>query len=179
LISAQVDLNAADKNGWTPLYYLLFYAFCDEQEDEEGLKEADIQAIAEKKTGLFKMLIDAGADVKATDKKGNTLLHYIVLPPDDTIQGWSIDLDYETRGNHRLFSRQLIELLVENGVSLSDKNNEGETPLDWATQGSSQRSSRRGRGGGMGGMGGAVQERSMFELPTPVMPSNAADMLSF
>jgi len=134
-----------------------------------------VYAIAMGHAEIGKILLDAGADVKATDKKGNTLLHYIVLPPNDTIQGWGIDLDYETRGNHRLFSRQLIELLVENGVSLSDKNNEGETPLDWATQGSSQHSSRRSQSGGYGGRGGAVPE--MMRMPT--LPGNAADMLSF
>jgi len=177
LIAAKVDLNAADENGWTPLFYLLFYAFCDDQEDEEELTESQMQAIAERKIALFKMLTDAGADVKIADQKGNTLLHYIVQPPGDAIKGWNIDLDYETRGVHRLFSRQLIEFLVEKGVSLSDKNKDGETPLDWATQGPSGRTSRGGMGG-MGGMGGADSSRRM-QVPIPSLPSGAADLLSF
>jgi len=170
LIAAQVDVNAADQNGWTPLFYLLFYSFCDRQEYEKGLKEADIQAIAEKKIGLFKMLIDAGADAKAADKKGNTLLHYIVLPPyNATIEHWDINLGYETRGNHRLFSRLLIEFLVEKGASLSDKNNDGETPLDWATQGSSQ---HRG-----GGRGSGMNDNDAFRanLINPVLPTPMPD----
>jgi ankyrin repeat protein len=81
LIAAKVDLNAADENGWTPLYYLLFYAFIDQQEDAEGIKEPEIKAIAEKKIGLFKMFIKAGAKVKVADKRGNTLLHYVVQSP--------------------------------------------------------------------------------------------------
>lgn len=154
LIASKADLNAADENGWTPLYYLLFYAFLDDQEYNEEIKEAEIKAIAEKKIGLFKMLIKAGAKVKVADKKGNTLLHYVVRSPDVEITKGAncAELIYDTRGNHRLFSRQLIELLIENGASLSDENKDGETPLDWATEGP-----RVGSGGygGMGGYGGA------------------------
>ncbi|MCL2710324.1 MAG: ankyrin repeat domain-containing protein [Planctomycetaceae bacterium] len=163
LIASKVDLNAADDNGWTPLYYLLFYAFLDQQEDEEGLTEMEIMAIAEKKIGLFKMLIDAGAKVKVADKKGNTLLHYVVRCPGGEIEKYprSLYLNYETRGNRRFFSRQLVELLIENGASLSDENNTGETPLDWATQGgatsgTAPRSGGGFGGGGMGGYGGAL-----------------------
>ena len=156
LIASKVDVNAADKNGWTPLYYLLFYCFLDEQEDEEGLKETEITAIADKKIALFKMLIEAGADVKVADKRGNTLLHYVVRAPDDILDKSPTSgvLDYDTRGNHRLLSRRLIELLIEKGVSLSDENNDGESPLDWATQGTSSRGASGM--GGMGGFGGAV-----------------------
>ena len=161
LIESKVDLNAADENGWTPLYYLLFYAYLDQQEDETE-RELEHRAIADKKIGLFKMLIDAGAKVKVADQQGNTLLHYVVRSPGGTIEKYPADLylDYETRGNRRFFSRQLVELLIENGASLSDENNAGETPLDWATQGgaTSGTSPRSGGGwgggGGMGGMGG-------------------------
>ena len=165
LIAAKVDLNAADENGWTPLYYLMFYAFLDMQEYEEGLKEEDIKAIAEKKIDLFKMFIKAGAKVKVADKQGNTLLHYVVQPPGEMIEPFDISLDYDTRGNHRLFSRQLIELLIENGASLSDENKAGETPLDWATLGS------RVSYGGMGGYGGGGYGGTTIPPPQPPMPS--------
>ena len=59
--------------------------------------------------------------------------------------------EYDARGFHCLFSRQLIELLLESGLTLSDENNDGETPLDWAT-GASMAS--RSGGGGYGGFGG-------------------------
>jgi ankyrin repeat protein len=147
-IEAEVDLNSADESGWTPLFYLLFYCFLDEPENAWGLSEVEIQAMADKKIALFNMFIEAGADVTTADRHGNTLLHYVVQAPFDSIDKgrFQIELVYDTRGIHRLFSRQLIELLIENGLSLTDENNDGETPLDWATQG--------GRGGMMGGMGG-------------------------
>lgn len=170
-LAAKVDLKAADENGWTPLFYLLFYTFLDEEEEADDLKEDEIKAIAEKKIGLFKRLIAAGADVKTPDKLGNTLLHYTVSPPESSIEkgDFSVELDYDTRGNHRFFSRQLIELLIAGGASLSDENNEGETPLDWATQGSGA-----ARRGGMGGMGGGFGS----DFGGGNTPS-AADMLNF
>ena len=134
---------------WTPLYYSLFYCFLDVQEYENGLKEEDIKAIADKKIALFKKFIEAGAKVKTVDKRGNTLLHYVVSSPPDTIDKgeFQVELMYDSRGSHRLVSRQLIELLLEHGLTLSDENNDGETPLDWATGGGAARL------GGMGGMG--------------------------
>ena len=155
LITAKVDMNAADKNGWTPLYYLLFYCFLDHPLFEEALDETKIKAIADRKIALFNIFIEAGAQVKTADKKGNTLLHYVVQCPGGTIDKGRFDIDllYDARGFHRLFSRQLIELLLEHGLTLSDENNDGETPLDWATGAST--ASRGGMGmGGMGGMGG-------------------------
>jgi ankyrin repeat protein len=137
LIAAKVDVNSADESGWTPLYYLLFYCFLDRQEYESGLKEPEIKAIADKKIALFQKLIEAGAKVKVADKQGNTLLHYVVQSPGGNISkgGFDVGLNYDSRGNHRLFGRQLIELLLEHGASLSDENKASETPLDWATRG--------------------------------------------
>jgi hypothetical protein len=91
----------------------------------------------------------------------------------------AVVLDYETRGINRLFSRQLIELLLENGASLSDENNDGETPLDWATgRANTARRSGSGGTGGMGGMGGGMAmplspaPRSTVERDSAVQPSS-------
>ena len=184
LIAADVDLNAADENGWTPLYYLLFYCFLDEPEDAWELSETQIRAIADKKIALFNMFIEAGAEVKTADKNGNTLLHYVVQSPLDSISKgrFQIDLIYDSRGIHRLFGRQLIELLLENGLSLTDENNDGETPLDWA-QGSRlgmMGGSGMGGMGGMGGFGGGGMGGSAIVPPPMSLPSlSPASSLGF
>jgi hypothetical protein len=143
--------------------------------DEDIATEAEFKAVteknAEKKIGLFKLLIDAGAKVKVADKRGNTLLHYVVQPPNERLDYATddgiIDLDYDTRGIHRLFSRQLIELLIANGASLSDENKNGETPLDWATQGPCYASYGGGQwGGAMGDYGGGGMGSNGFGSTT-------------
>ncbi len=177
-IDANVDLNARDDNGWTPLNYLLFYSLLDFRENESRLKEEDIRKIAESKVELFKTLIDAGATVKTADKDGNTLLHYLVSAPGTTLEkgGYSFPLNYDPRGKHRTFSRMLIELLIEKGASLNDENKEGETPLDWATRG--PRFQNNGKIDVFApGPSRELRERAITPVPMPSNPSEAADML--
>ncbi len=137
LVAAKIDLNAKDKNGWTPLNYLLFYALLDGRENKPGLKEEAIKELAQSKIELFKTLIEAGATVKTADKDGNTLLHYAVGAPGTVLQkgDFNFPLNYDARGRHRVFCRLLVELLLEKGASLNDENKAGETPFDWAMRG--------------------------------------------
>jgi len=140
----------------------------------------------DRRIALFRKLIEAGADVKQTDKEGNTLLHYAASATGETIRKGNFDicLEYETGGENRDFCRKLMELLVGHGASISAENKDGETPYDWARQGGPGKSrsfSSGGMGGGMGGYGGGYGGESSKPFPrmTPMPSSNAeaVDML--
>ena len=214
-----VDINAQDKNGWSALNYLLFTMFmcheiaqnddADDLDDGEVEEEIDDDEIVtepvseskddadakskfdDRRIALFTKLIEAGADVKQADKKGNTLLHYAASATGEAIQKghFNIRLQYETGGANRNFCRKLMELLVENGASIATENNDGETPYDWARQGGPMKAQRGGMGGhgGMGGYGGgggeteaATPRPAMQVPPATTMPSSgksAVDMM--
>lgn len=157
-IEKKVDLNLRDKHGWTPLNYYLFWSLIDRSEYDGELKEEEINKIAEQKMELFKKLVEAGADVKIKDKKGNNLLHYVVGSPKTRfLRGrYELDLSYETRGKHRQYTRQLLEFLLSKEVSLSEENNDGETPFDWAMRNSRDNEDHRPTGNSnYGGIGGS------------------------
>ena len=62
----------------------------------------------------IEFLLNNGADVKAVDADGNTALHALAVRPDD------FDII------------PTIEALLKAGLSLTDKNRFGDTPLDVA-----------------------------------------------
>ena len=62
----------------------------------------------------IEFLLNNGADVKAVDADGNTALHALAVRPDD------LDII------------PTIEALLKAGLSLTDKNRFGDTPLDVA-----------------------------------------------
>ncbi len=122
----------------------------------------------EQRIAIFQKLLDAGADIKTVDNKGNTVLHFAAAAPEKKVDkcGITVDLSYETRGSNRDYCRKLIELMVEKGCSISTKNKDGETPLDWAMQGGP---SRGGYGGMSGGMGGGMLEVQPSASPVDLM----------
>ena len=63
-------------------------------------------------TAIATLLIDAGADVNATDRRGWTPLHSTVY--------WG--------------HNEIAELLLANGAQVNAKAGDGRTPLDWAEQ---------------------------------------------
>ncbi|WP_333023395.1 ankyrin repeat domain-containing protein [Wolbachia endosymbiont of Pentidionis agamae] len=68
------------------------------------------------KQDVIQDLIEAGADIRAVDKNGNTPLHLAVNLLHEADKG------------------ENIELLIKNGVPLESKNKDGKTPLDCANK---------------------------------------------
>ena len=66
-----------------------------------------MSAIKNYKIDIAKYLIEAGAEVNAKDKKGNTPLHYVK-------------------------NKELAEILIEAGANVNAKNKYGQTPLTMA-----------------------------------------------
>uniref|UniRef100_A0A0B6YBG7 Uncharacterized protein n=1 Tax=Arion vulgaris TaxID=1028688 RepID=A0A0B6YBG7_9EUPU len=79
------------------------------QRDDDGKSPLDVAAILER-TDIVKMLIQFGADVNIFTSKGYSCLHYAAL--------WG-----------RL---EVLQILVENGGNLYQRNIHGETPRDAA-----------------------------------------------
>ena len=119
-LAAGTDVNAKNRDGWTPLYYA---ASGGDKEITELLiaKGADVDAgdrdnitplrgaIYDGHIEIIELLISSGADVNAKTKKyGDTHLHY------------AADMG----------QMEIAELLIAKGVDVNVKNNKGETPLD-------------------------------------------------
>lgn len=64
-----------------------------------------------------KLLIDHGYDINKTDKNGNTCLHSLCMMNHDIIR-----------------HPDTIQLLLDSGINLLKKNNNGDTPLDITKQ---------------------------------------------
>jgi len=102
--------------GYTPLYY----------------------AVISDKNDLVEFLIARGADIKAKDRWGYTLLHCAVFP----ISWEGIEM---VRGSGKLTpgylygfgniekcNKVMVELLIGSGADVNAKDNEGITTLHWA-----------------------------------------------
>lgn len=70
-------------------------------------------AVYYKDMPVIKALLEAGADATLQDSAGNTALHYAT-------QGYSMDVGS---------TLAVIDLLLDAGVAVNSRNNEGETPL--------------------------------------------------
>ena len=95
LLKHGADVNAVgsagDPNKWTPLYYAL---------SSKNTRSYDI----------IKILLDHGANVKAKDDLGTTLLHYASQSGDSNV----------------------IELLLDRGADIRAKTPDGDTPMHFA-----------------------------------------------
>ena len=85
-LQANDPINAVGKSGWTPLQ----------------------QAVVEGKLDMVKALLEAGADVKLKNHRGDSILHYAF---------------------ERWYNMDIIKMLVEYGADVDEKNSYGETPL--------------------------------------------------
>ena len=85
-------LNVANANGWTPLMNLARYATAED----------------------CKKLIEAGADINARNKDGNTALMLATCNGED--------------------GETVCDLLLRAGAGINEKNNDGWTPLMWAAR---------------------------------------------
>lgn len=101
LINKGADVNRADKEGRTPLFYAYNYE-------------------------VYHALVSHHADVNKQDKDGNTALHYTALR-DKRHQLYIGDHLFRIN-NHPL--RTKVEFLIYNKADLSIKNRDKKTPLD-------------------------------------------------
>ena len=123
LLKQGADVNAKDKNGWTPLYWDAFKGNIDigkcliengaivNATDKDGWTPLH-EALSWNQIGVAKLLIENGADVNAKDGDGRTPLH------------WA--LSWNQIG--------VAKLLIENGADVNAKDKNGWTPLHWASR---------------------------------------------
>ena len=97
--------NARNRDGTTPLHIAaLLYS---DREILRQIRQGDLKDIPR----LLEVLLSAGADPNIKDKKGNTALHDAVLGSDD----------------------EVALLLIQSGADVNASNNEGVTPLCFAS----------------------------------------------
>ena len=111
LLEAGADLEARDRNGKTPLAWGPFAYGKQEKHVYESLgKPHDTVFVDPGEAEGIKLLLDAGANIHATDSAGDTPLHEAV----------------------RLGSLRGVEALIARGAKPNLKNRAGETPLSLA-----------------------------------------------
>lgn len=129
LLDHQVDVNAADNGGYTPLFYALMSIGADVRfggiigEETFGGKTiyaikrtseepyyGDMTSIVQRQVALVDLLIAKGADLNAQTKDGNTVLHMLAC-------------------TNKLTT---IQYLINAGAKKDLANLKGETPYDFA-----------------------------------------------
>ncbi len=106
-------LNTADKNGQTPLHWLVIYAAqykadIDEESVEKHSKHASKYSLEETLKALA-WLVEFGCDVNAKNEVGETALHVAIRAKVET---------------------SIVQALLVKGSDSKSKDNEGNTPLD-------------------------------------------------
>jgi ankyrin repeat protein len=153
-----VDVNAKNSVGATPLRVAVLSA--DSAIVKHLLKNgADINELCKgqnilhvacsltpspEKSSIISDLINAGANVRGIDEKGNTPLHYACqaqcFPSTDTLirlgayvnaqnASGETPLHVACKGNNNF---SVIDLLIERGAKVYEKTNDGNTPLHFA-----------------------------------------------
>ncbi len=114
LLDHGADLDAKDKDGVTPLGHALFYrGICDFY----SRCFLPVVTCSEQDNELRRYLLERGANSKAVDNKGNSLLHRVALG----------DVFYPPR-----HYPEFITLLMEFGADIEMKDSDGRTPYDCA-----------------------------------------------
>lgn len=120
LVENGADVNAANMQGQTPMMNLYGGRYWDGNIPRfSGFARSypyDGRVCTEQDAETLEVLLEAGADINAKDKWGNTLLHYIA-------------------GSSMSGSKEATELVMEFGTpDVSAVNNEGLTALDIAAK---------------------------------------------
>ena len=124
MLDSGADVNAKDKDGWTPLLWaayngnaevisVLLQAGADVNAKKNNGDTPLLSAVLRENIELISVLLKRGADVNAKDDDGRTPLLSAVL-----------------RENI-----ELISILIQAGADLNAKDNDGFTPLDLAEGG--------------------------------------------
>jgi len=112
LIMNRADINIPAKDGWTPLHAA---ASCFVGNRDIQIKNKEYNPYE-----IFRMVLDAGANVKAVTTDGLTPLHCAVI---NANTGW---MESESTSINR------IRDLLKAGVALEARDINGRTPLHWA-----------------------------------------------
>jgi ankyrin repeat protein len=93
---------------------------------------------------IVKFLIEKGADINIRDNKGNTLMHYSVLPYGnnplviDLLLKKGMDVNGRNRDGetplHTVSTMEGVELLIKKGADINAKDEKGRRPLELAIQ---------------------------------------------
>ncbi|OLN94198.1 putative ankyrin repeat protein-like protein 4 [Colletotrichum chlorophyti] len=101
LIKEGADLEARNNKGETPIFQAI-------RAEPDCLGETPIFQAARANPVYLNLLLDSGADVNATDREGNTVLHIACT---------------------HFYILITVRILIQNGADLEARNNKGETPI--------------------------------------------------
>jgi ankyrin repeat protein len=106
----------------------------DADKDIQGMSLLNC-ALSFHKKNIAELLITKGADVNAKDKdkKGNSLLHWLITDSSDNLHdrlvGNYVTPEVRWVVTNYSNSEEMIELLIAKGADVNAKNNQGNTPL--------------------------------------------------
>jgi ankyrin repeat protein len=126
LLAKKADLHVLDNEGQTPLHMLgtrtyLYskgndYLFFEEDDEEEGLsgqEQEEFLETNERKILILKKMLMHGSQIDEKNSKGQTLLCQVL--PNIHVQGMT----------------EFIDILIENGADLFEKDHAGNNALHW------------------------------------------------
>jgi len=161
-LAAGADVNAIDHEGNTPLHHAVYNdqteiirLLIDKGAEVNGKRKAanHEKGVAPLHTATWRstietmeLLIDNGADVNMKRADGAIALHYAVWfglkEKAEFLLSKGSDVKARDGNNEgatplhvavwKSPNNGIVELLIENEADVNDKNNSGETPLDWA-----------------------------------------------
>jgi ankyrin repeat protein/L-ascorbate metabolism protein UlaG (beta-lactamase superfamily) len=157
LVKRGADVTIKSKEGASAIVYTLFFGpqdliepILDHGQDvnERFIGEVTLMqgAAAMGNTNAMKILYERGADVNAISERGETALYFCVREGKTEIATWLFShgararCELEGSGRNLLHLATLhgftdiVELLVDNGVDLDDRDSFGNTALQYATK---------------------------------------------